>query len=384
MLVVVTYAFGFGTIRISQEARQYDLLVLIAVLCVWQIIRLTHLDKPVKIYQLLFLTITVAAGALTHYHFAIALSAGLVFAVARLIKLDSNRLIQIVLAAIFGYALAFLVFPLLSVAIRQQTSVAVEASLFEFIGRLLRVILSFYQYVHILIVLLMMLSVAVVLSFRGKRKYLKRQYQETDFSGSYILFFFLWIATWTILLYLSLRSPRHAMSEKYLVMAWPFFAFLPVFLLRLFRYRNSISLYFFLVPLMFVLTIPWIGSGSGGIDRFNLQAKHDLILIDSTEPGILPQIIWDLPDDQLVIVGSQTFLLKNSSSWINHLANGSLYVSELSYGDNSKEKRRELFMLIREVGLEPIVAGQLPIEGENRKFAPIYRLFNQESMKNRS
>jgi len=381
MLVVITYAFGFGTIRISQEARQYDLLVLIAVLCVWQVIRLTHVDKPVKIYQLLFLTVTVTIGALTHYHFVISISAGIVFAIARLIKSDPIRLIQIILATIFGYALAFLVFPLHLVALRQQANVAVEASLSEFGGRLLISILSFYQYMYILLI---MLGAVIVLSFRGNRKFLERLYQETDFSGSYILFFFFWIATWTILLYLALRSPRHAMSEKYLIMAWPFFAFLPVFLLRLFRHRSSLSFYFYLVPLVFVLTIPWIGLSSEGVDRTGLQAKQNLVIIDNTEPGILPQIIWDMPDDQLVIIGNQTFLLENSSSWLKYLADGDLYVSELSYGDNSKQKQKELFLLIQEAGFKLMPAGQLPLEGQGRNYAPIYRLLSQEQTTNRS
>ena len=68
LLVAATYALNPSTVLISKEARQYDLLILWLVLTIW----LTHTitkNKTTKRRSILWLTLVLAAGNLTHYLF---------------------------------------------------------------------------------------------------------------------------------------------------------------------------------------------------------------------------------------------------------------------------------------------------------------------------
>jgi len=373
VLVVFMYAISAVIVTISLEARQYDLLALLTVLFIWQILIITDINKQVKPYQLPLLTLTTAAGALTHFHFVLPLSAGVVFAIVKLVRQNPRRLAYILSMVAVGIGLATLVFPLISVASETRSRLDVNSDIQELLIRLKSTIFALINIYHITIPLLIALIVLPIYAIFKGIDWLRYNLQKVGMPAFPILFFLCWIGGAIIVLYLSQNSPRHAMGGKYLSMAWPLYAFVPVLLLRLVSYRSSLLLFIILLPL--ILGIVFL---LGNLTR--LSEKHtdhffetDLVVIDSAARGILPQVIWQLSDNQLVVVGYQKQLLDRADTWVPYLTHNSTYVSELSYR-NSYSMREELLALIESAGFTAGAVEDFPIDAGKEGSAAVYRL----------
>jgi hypothetical protein len=182
-----------------------------------------------------------------------------------------------------------------------------------------------------------------------------------DRSGIGILFFLIWLGLGIIGLYLAFILPRQVMGESRLSMVWPFLAFGPVFILRIFNYRGTILLFFILLPLLF---------GSIFIQRTRAYPEQDpgsilqgssLIIIDNPARGMISQILWLTPDDANVIIGNQEFLLENAGQWLDFLEETTLYISDISYS-STEEGREGMLSLMEQAGFEPVSIGRLPTQ----------------------
>jgi hypothetical protein len=346
-LVVFTYALSPAVVFVSTEARQYDLLGFWAVLVVWQLLRHTDPARRPRARDGVLLAVLTLGGALTHYHFVILLTACMVYAVLQLHARDRRRLARTLVALASGYALSWLVHPALSAPSRaaEQNQVFSLASLPARWGAIVWSFRSF-TYVGVLLLVLLILALALYLVrrdvFVGRLRRLNR-------SGAYAPFFFLWTAGATVILYLAFLSPAHAMSPKYLAMAWPFLAFFPVFIARLLPPRALVTLLLYLAPLV-------VANGFRGHVRQVKQnapptsiPRVETVVLDNTARAVLPRLLWYMPEEQPVIAGMQDSLLRHSDQWLGHLGDSGLFVSVRRFG-NTEAKLSELLERVSQAG----------------------------------
>jgi hypothetical protein len=355
VLVAYTYALSPATASVSVEARQYDLLALLAVLVVWQTWRLVRDESRDRPGQLAVLAALALAGSLTHYHFAlVVVGCGLLM----LVKLrgDGRRLLRGLAALGVGYVLGLLIHPPFGPLgqARRQAQPFDPAE----VGERVRAVISTFEPTLYVWGALAALIVASMVARRVRRLPALEYDRKTAAGWTLALLAFVWIAGAAIALYLAFLSPVHAMGPKYLSMAWPFFAFAPVALLRTFRWVGTpLAFYLYAMPLVFWFLLPF-GFGSAGGERSALEGDAQLVVIDNAEAGILPGIVWQLEDETPVIAAMQDELLAGAEVWLPQLDERNLYISHLSYR-NTLEKLGQLLRTIHAAGydVEPLGSG---------------------------
>jgi hypothetical protein len=355
-LVAFIWALSPAVVSVSSDARQYDLLALITVLFAWQVIKCTDLRKQFLFGEFGGLLLLSAAGALTHYHFFLVALGSLAFLTARLIKKNAKRLIAALGSVGLGFVLFFLLHPQFYLSFSRQRVQAqpfafeeltlrvrqvAEAFLFFFFGDI-----EFAKYVAAALMLAFLLWAFVAVR-RHQRRLIPAVVNTSEFS---ILYFFLWIAGTTVFLYLAFLSPMHAMGARYLSMAWPFFAFVPVLLLRFLPKpgvtRTLVCLSMLLFAGVFVLNSGYVNNRNP--DPSTLLRSSERIMVDNLARGVFPRIFWHVPDDKLILAAPQDFLLNRPDIWLHQLEGNGVYISDLSYG-NSIEKQKKIIDLIKQV-----------------------------------
>ncbi len=365
-LVTFTYALSPAVVFVSVEARQYDLLGFWGVLVVWQLLRHTDPARRPRVGESILLAALTLAGALTHYHFALLLAACIVYAVFRLYARDRRRLAATLGALTSGYLLSWAIHPAFG-AFGRAAEQNQGFDLGVLPARWDAVVWSFrsFTYVGVLVLVLLILALALYLT---RRDVLVRRLRAVDRSGAYALFFFVWTAGAIVFLYLAFLSPAHAMSPKYLAMAWPFLAFAPVFIARLIPPRALITLCLYVAPLVLA------NSFRAHVRQVRQDAPPiavpsvDALLLDNTARAVLPRLLWHVPNEQPVIAGMQDSLLDHSDEWITHLGDNSLLVSVRGSG-NTEAKRTELLTTISRAGYRIY-----RINGGVLALGPVFRL----------
>ncbi|KPK82179.1 MAG: hypothetical protein AMS25_03505 [Gemmatimonas sp. SM23_52] len=369
-LVVFTYALSPAVVFVSLEARQYDLLGLWAVLVVWQLLRHTDPARRPRARDGVLLAALTLGGALTHYHFIILLTACVVYAVVQLHARDRRRLAATLVALASGYALSWLIHPALSAPSRaaQQNQGFNLASLPVRWGA---VVWSFRSFTYVGVLLLVLLILALAL-YLIRRDVLISRLRTVDRSGAYAPFFFLWTASATVFLYLAFLSPAHAMSPKYLAMAWPFLAFFPVFIARLIPPRALVTLLLYLAPLVvatgFRARVRQVEQNAPPLSI----PRVDTVVLDNTARAVLPRLLWHVPEEQPVIAGMQDSLLRHSDEFLGHLGDTSLFVSVRSFG-NTEARLTELLARVSQAGYRVY-----RIEGGVLALGPVFRLEREQ------
>jgi uncharacterized membrane protein len=354
LLVAFTYALSPAVASVSIEARQYDLLALLAVLIVWRTARFAG-DVAGGRCELALLAALAFTGSLTHYHFALVVVGCCVFLSARL-RGDGRRLQQSLVALGAGYVAGFLVYPPFAPfgQARRQAQSFDPAE----IGERMHAVIATFEPTLYLWGALAALVIASIVARRVRRLPAIEYDRDTASGWAFALLAFVWIAGAMIALYLAFMSPVHAMGTKYLSMAWPFFAFAPVALLHAFRWVGTpLTFYLYAMPLVFGFLLPF-GFGSGGTKPLALKGDAQLVVIDNSEAGILPGIVWQLEDETPVIAAMEDSLLASVEVWLPQLEERNLYISHVSYR-NTLEKLRQVLGMIHAAGydVEPLGSG---------------------------
>jgi hypothetical protein len=143
-------------------------------------------------------------------------------------------------------------------------------------------------------------------------------------------------------------------------MVWPFYAFMPVFLLRFCRkFRAPLTVFFCLGLLLF---------GSASVLHLNdvnnrrpdpaaLLKPSDRMVVDNVARGILPRIFWHVPDDKLIFAAHQDYLLAHRDIWLSRLDSESIYISELSYGNTAEQQQKILDLISQGHEIVPMEGG---------------------------
>lgn len=387
---VVTFAWAMSPAAIiaSLEARQYSLLALVTVAFVWQAVRYADLTKQPKLLGFVALAAITAAGALTHYHFPLVVVTGTsLFLIVRLIKRDRSRLIAALGSIAVGHLIFLALHPqfYLSFMVQQTGAGAFEtAGVPERISRVGATFMGLFlpfetiealsNYARLTLIaasVAWLIILYLSLAFLGWLflVYLKDWLRFTDYvcrvdwKGSYVLYFFAWITGATVLLYLSFVSNEHAMGQRYLSAAWPFYAFVPVFVLRFWRkVRVPVVGFLSFGLLLFAATVAAQGyylsiRPSQPPDPSVLLRRANAVLVDHDSKGVLPPIFWHVPDDKPMFVARPTHLLNHPGRWRSRLRSPSIYVSDLSYANTEQQRRRILEAARREYRVAPLGGG---------------------------
>lgn len=353
--VVFLWFLSAGVITVTLQTRMYEFLALLTVLLVWRIIRCSDLTTDFKFWDFLLLALIPAAGLLTHYYFLLVISGVVVFSIVRLANRDRYRLIKVILSIGAGHLIFFLFHPkfYLTFIASQQSGMLKSYDLYSFDNKILLLkleqilsnLLSFFvlrerSLKFIFLIGLLFFALWIIVMYSRKRSSVLKRIKEVNLTGLYILFFFLWLSSGLIAIFLLGASPLHTMGNpRYLGIVWPFYAFIPVFILRLFNKHQT--------SLIIVLCVSVILSSSMSVfdmdivlsnrifgtvdtrspDPSSLLQDSDMIVVDTMERGTFTRIFWHVPDDKLIYVGPHEFLLANPGLWLNRLTNNSIVVA---------------------------------------------------------
>ncbi len=366
-LVAFVWALSPAVMGVSYHARPYDLLALFTIFLTLQTVRLADTSTFPRAKEYIYIAILAAAGMLTHYHFVVVISGCGIFMVFKLIRVKRQRLFIALSSIVAGLVIFYLAHPHFLQSIQYQMA---ENQPFQFSGilpRLKAVIAAFgtffwqgmpaiyiippsivfrYIYPFVLIFIILILSILYIKS--GSDNQITSHIPNQN--DHYAIYFLLWTGGIIVLGYMFFLSPAHALGPKYLSIVWPFFAFVPVLIIRIFgRFKASLRIILIISMLFF-----------GSLDMFYMNypdnrrpepvswlKESDTILIDNVARGVLPGIIWHIPDDKLIFAADQGYLLKNSHEWKSRLTENGLYLSILLYG-NSSQKQREILDVIQQ------------------------------------
>ncbi len=361
VIVTSLWALSPAVISISYGARQYDLLALCTILFVGQSFKLLKSSENNKIREFILLGIFTTAGALTHFHFFLIVMGCCIFLIVKLIRLNWRLLFTTLISICTGYLAFFLLSPDFYRSILFQREISLAFDLSDFIPRIIFVfgnLFSFFIPEFVLILLLpIILSIApfvimvliililwILIKYAKKHERLISPIKKPEFTGIQVLYFLIWISGITILLYLLQVSPRHAMSARHWSMVWPFYAFIPVFIIRFlkrFKTHLVVSLYILLLLGNFGVLYNQHRIYKD-VDPTVLLKNSNRIIVDSLLRGYFPRIFWHVPDDKLIFAASQHDMLDNPKLWLSPI-DDAVYISLLA-----KEQHQHILKLIRQ------------------------------------
>jgi hypothetical protein len=175
--------------------------------------------------------------------------------------------------------------------------------------------------------------------------------------GWWVVLFFLAITAGGVclqnLLFLSMPP---LISARYLAMAWPFVAFLPLLLFGLWpRARYILTAAFCLLVLLpATVAAPLLNDSADRLPIGRL-ADADSVLIDNVGVGELPRFLWDVPGGAQVFAGTQEQFLADKTAWSGTLLGSrAYYVSILRTGGVAWRRNRILANLRKNHDVTPL------------------------------
>ena len=330
------------------EARQYDLLALWAILFVAQVLRCSDPDASPTWRSYVALVAITSAGLLTHFHFGLIGLAGALFVAGRLVRRDRRRLLAVCGFLLAGCAVFAAVHPRFHESIprarlQAQKSVRSPKHFQRRVDRMFTNYMSFgfdinglhraarpnARYVALCAtVVALMASMAPYALRRWRRS--RRTRTGAKNSEWHVLYFLFAMAGANIALYLSYQSPLHAMGPRYMSMVCPFLAFLPVMAARVVPRFGCIAL-------MGLLSVLFVYAGVQRVARYQRHyrktvhlapslAAADRVVIDEVRRGVLPCLIWHIPDDMLVFAATDKDLIASPERWMKPLRDGDVFL----------------------------------------------------------
>ena len=360
-LVTFFWALSPAVFPTSFDTRSYCLLALITILFVTQVIKYSDQLKVFGLKEFITLSILTAAGALTYYFFAIVVTVGCLYVITKTVMVNKRRLLLVIGSTTTGYFIFYLLHMQFYKPFLKAGSLSEPFAIPEFLPRVQNIIATLQEVIYFplggtvlnfFIVPVFLMGIIIWLSLDYFRKNARFNFlANVNSTGRQMLFFLILIVGIHFSIYLSFLVTTYAMqAPKYLTMAWPFFAFVPVFILRLFgRYRSVMKILFCLL----------IVASSIGFLRVFLEnydeaypdpepylADASAVVCDDVSRGLFPRIFWKLSDDTPIFAGNQNYLIENSDQWLSKIDTNSIYVSSDYTDDNTKERQKTVLALI--------------------------------------
>lgn len=369
---VLVWAASPSALAGMMVARQYELAALLTVLLAWAGIRMADPDRTPAAWEYALLAAVFATGTLTHYYFPLAAAGvGLVVA-ARTLRRGWRRSAAVVASLGVGLAVFWALHPDFVLSIAKQSSRGGVFAARTFAARLekaksvaagfvfperfvkqaiaaahptiIRALSPNGRWMLAAVLGAAVVALAAILSRRRVRDALVRFGGGLGPDGRGVGFLALWLAGFIFTMYLAYRSPAHAMAPRYLAMAWPLVAFLPVLVARVLP-RAGVWLVLAYVGLVFL--VPGL-AGLAAPRRQRPEAaigRARRVVTDNLARGVLPRVFIHMPDRAELFAASQKELLAHPEKWLGSLEEGDLVVSCVSY-ESTREGREALLALI--------------------------------------
>jgi hypothetical protein len=383
---VLVWGLSPSVIETSFYARQYSLLTLWTVLFAWQILKFTNKSNDSLFRDTILLIVITGLGALTHYHFILLVAGCLLWLIFKRLVTASMRVANVIASIIAGY-LSLLVFhPTFYLSVCRHIANLKQLKEIEIRERFTRTLFAFgpyrfydsiakhltnanlSQFVWMLFLLTLILLCIWSIKRRDCLIYHIKHFTEKQ---AYILFLFFWITGILIVLYLSFQSPKHAMCGQYMSMSWPFVSLISAFILcGLRKDKNRIIVLFafgwVLLGFSFIIAEIYFSKIHKNPKVFDLVKTAPMIIIDNTARGVLPHIMWHIPDQTPVLAAQQKDLIGKKWLWADRLKSRSLYLSRIAYSSTKEGRKQILDILSVNYHIEP--SAQRLFEGFDRLF----------------
>ena len=365
-LAALFWAVSPAVVSISSLTRQYDLVALTSVLLVWGLVRTARPrpgrrgdgNAPVRVRtwpDILWVAAATAAALLTHYQAVLLVAGGVVFALAgAFLPVRAGRRRPWwppLLGLAAGTVAAALLAPGWSGAFGRERSWLDKVSAAVFFDKLDAIghTIGRFVAVPILVVAVAIAVVIVLFLIPRTRRTLTDRILHARPGWWTILFFVLVTAGGICLQNLLFLSMPPRISARYLGMAWPFLAFLPLLFFGIWpRLRYALTAAFCLLVLLPVtIAAPLAQSG---VERMPIGrlADADAVIIDHVGVGELPRYLWSVPAGTPVFAGTQEELLADPDAWRNAaLGDKAYYVSIQRNGGLRRNRDRILADLRR-------------------------------------
>ena len=368
-LAALVWAVSPAVVSISSITRQYDLVALTTVLLVWGLVNaVTERRGGGRWLYLLWLAAATAAALLTHYQAVLLVAGAAVYVLAApllpargarrgtwwppLLALLGGVLAAAVLApgwrGAFGHERSKL--DGFSLRVLGEKITAISDTFGRFAG--LPYAVAGFAVAAVVVTLAVLLIVP-------RTRHALTERVRTARPGWWVVLFFLFVTAGGVclqnLLFLSM-PPR--ISARYLAMAWPFVAFLPLLLFGLWpRARYALTAAFCLLVLLPVtITAPLLHDSADRLPIGRL-ADADSVLIDNVGVGELPRFLWNVPASAKVFAGTQEQLLADKEAWRDTpLGNRAYYVSILRTGGVAWRRNRILTNLRKQHDVTPLAS----------------------------
>ena len=348
IILTLTYVFSPSILLISLEARQYDLLAFWSVLLVWQTINYQRSSLAGSNPRLsVAIALTVILGMLTHYQFIIVVVACATFAI---ITLKRTRELAMLVATILCACLVdYAIHPYFFHSLYRQSAPVSGINLQGLVARLTNIFSALITFSYLLPAIVLALFVGMRQAKKQGTTF-ARYLRDEGLHHAAVLFFAVWTTGAQATQYLAFLSPLHAMGPpKYLAMAWPFIAFLPVYILRVARFRSTLFVYLAAIPLLLGLVLPLQAHAFSSPDPQHLFSRSSLIIVDNPSRGLFLQLAWFLPDATPVIVNWQDALLEDYEAWLPYVEPWTTYISD-NTEPNTLAQQRQLLEVIHQYG----------------------------------
>ncbi len=376
--VASVWSLSPAAIRVFGEARQYELLALLAVLLVWQCLRFADPSTRTPRRDAAGLAVLTAAGALTQFLFSLVAVAGAALLATRLWRRERRLLAPGLASIAAGYAIFSLAHPGFLQSVRRgRAQAAVEATT-DFLGAraedtvetlaeflLPPVLATGWPAAVALAALAGATGWAIVATPRSR---VNRR------GAAAMPLVFLWLAVAHAALFLTFVTPGSGMDFKHLSALWPFAAFLPVLALGSLPGRVRVPIGAVgAAALATAATIAAVGQfpAAGQTPPPQLE-RTDRLVLDNVARGVLPRMVWGLREDARVFAAHQRHLLGHPGEWLDELGPGTLYVgglppSDPRYGNSPALGRRVADAISRRHRL-------VPVPGRALRVGRIYRI----------
>ena len=355
-LVVLIWAVSPAVRLVSSMARMYTLEALFCVLFIWALVALAD-PKRAPARPLLgaaLLALATAGGMLSQYQFALIVVGGAAYVLIALARVDRRRCVRALLALAVGMALVPLVQPGVFVQWQRQSERRspwpftvpflvrkidrAADTLVQFFGagqrsfdslpaRPLRLwgLLPGTSLSNLAMVCFWAcVAVAIALAVPRSRRWLVRR----DWRGGLALIFLVWVAGTIIAQNFAFFSEPKLLSARYLAVAWPLLAFLPVVLARAFlpRWPNLI-----VAVLCLGVMVPFsrapvnIAASAGPVARLSAAPR---VIIDRPDQASIAPIALTLPNDAQVYADRPRDMGERPGTWLDGLHAGDFFVHD--------------------------------------------------------
>ncbi len=361
-LAALVWAVSPAVVSISSLTRQYDLVALTTILLVWGLVRAARPvagprdgERRSRIWRsldILWLGAATAAALLTHYQAVLLVAGGVLYSLAGVILpgQDTRRRPWwpplVGLAA--GTVAAALLAPGWPGAFGRERSWLRDASVSAFFEKLGAIGQTLGRFVPSLVVGAAVAVVIVMFLIPRTRHALVQRVRTARPGWWTILFFALVTAGGVCLQNLLFLSMPPLISARYLAMAWPFLAFLPLLFFGIWpraRYALTAALCLLVLVPATVVT-PLL---HGGADRLPIGrlAGADAVIIDNVGAGELPRFLWSVPAGAPVFAGTQEQLLARQGAWRNAALGDRAYYVSILHSGGLRRRRNQILASLR-------------------------------------